>query len=122
MNRLSMLLPLLALAWRCGSSADQPPDRAANCQQGLANACQRLSDCGGAPPADPATVTFVANCIQALQHECTPDRLSCPPTETYHPDQDVACAAGFKEWSCAAILAADGHFPPPPAPCQQICQ
>jgi len=54
--------------------------------------------------------------------ECTSERLVCPPTETYHPDQDIACAAAFSQWSCAAIVAAGDHFPAPPAPCQLICQ
>jgi len=112
----------LVLLSSCGGSSPEPTDRASNCKRGITNACQRLAVCGGSPLTDPATISFVATCSANLADECTPDRLVCPPSETYHPEQDVACASAFSEWSCAAIIAAGDHFPPPPAPCELICQ
>lgn len=113
----------LVVASGCGSSADQPTDRVSICNRGRANACQRIADCEGAAPSNPATVAFVTMCTATTQaNECTADLLVCPPTETYHLDQDLACASGFSQWDCAAVLAAGDHFPAPPAPCQMICQ
>jgi hypothetical protein len=126
MGRLSILVVLAALGSGCGDGGG-PPDplsqQLANCRQGLANACARLVACGTTTPAGAEAAAAIAACTAMLaDRECTPDQVACPPTETYHPDQDVACAAGFTDWTCDQIATGGDHFPPPPAACYAKCQ